>query len=458
MSKAEKDSDDTKFTFIKEQIVPKKKSKVKKVIVSLGTTACLAVVFGIIARVAFIVSEPFINDLFGFETNKQEVYFPSDMGEDGTDTASKPQGGDSIGNTSESIEAEQEVNGEKEIEEGEEGKTVNNTFIVEKKISATAKDFIAMMDEVKNIAINANYSLATIKCIKKGVDWLNNPYDMERITTGLIVANNGTDLLILTQLKEVDDADHIKVSFSGSKEHNGLILDQDKETNLAIVTVALKDMKDSVRVKTKIARLGESYSISNGTPIIAVGCPNGLVGSMDFGWITYKNGVAYITDHRLDLFHTNLSITENGEGFILNMAGDVIGIITHDFYEDNDANINTFIGISKIKRLIKKLANNEHRLYFGIIAEDMPSKALKKAGVKSGIYVNEVEANSPAYIGGIQSGDIIMSINELAVGSMNSFMNAMEHFTVRDKVKVKVMRTTKDGSKELEMSVILGTK
>ena len=228
--------------------------------------------------------------------------------------------------------------------------------------------------------------------------------------------------------------------------------------NLAIIAVPLASIPEVNLNLINKAELGESYTITVGTPILAVGSPNGHEGSAELGIITSKGSSVYIVDNRLDLFNTDITDNEYSDGIIVNMQGQIIGIITHTLKEGLNEEISTAIGISKIMPIIQRLVNNEDRIYFGIHGEDLPGEILEQAGIENGIYVNEVEAGSPALRAGIMSGDMIVRIGNTPITSMTTFYNTISTYSVRDSVQVLVRRQSQGSFRDVTVTVELAKK
>ena len=108
--------------------------------------------------------------------------------------------------------------------------------------------------------------------------------------------------------------------------------------------------------------------------------------------------------------------------------------------------------------IIQRLVNNEDRIYFGIHGEDLPEEILEQAGIENGIYVNEVEAGSPALQAGIMSGDMIVRIGNTPITSMTTFYNTISTYNVRDSVQVLVRRQSQGSFRDVTVTVELAKK
>jgi S1-C subfamily serine protease len=234
--------------------------------------------------------------------------------------------------------------------------------------------------------------------------------------------------------------------------------DYETDLNLAIISVPLADIPEAYRNDIKAATMGESYGLSIGSPIIALGSPNGHTNSMEIGVITSKGSTVGITDNRLELFNTDINDYDSSDGIIVNLKGDVIGVITRTLKEGVNEQLNTVIGISRVKSIIEKMANKEPRIYFGVKTEDLTDTAKQEHHVENGIYVDEVLANSPAFEAGIKNGDIILQIDDENVINSYDFYNNISTNKPDDTIKVKVKRTTSSSEKDMDLEITLEAK
>ena len=461
------------FTFIEEQIIPKKKSKTKKLVVMLSSTIGLAVVFGLVARYTFIVSEPYMKKLLGINENKMNVgelpYNNPDLLEQDGDEGEEVSQNEFMEENKNLVSSNATGNGGMEYPpdggigansvgpEGDSETKVNNYYIRE-QIEATASDYVKMYSDMKRIAMDASSAVVTLTCITSGVDWLNNPYEASFEVSGLIVKKIENELMILVNWARIKDSKSIEATLGTSYKVEAKLYTYDEEINLAMLSIPLEEIPSHVLDQITVSTFGETYSVATGTPIIAIGNPNGYMGSLEMGMITSKSGVVYITDNMLELFTTDLLEHENGDGFIINLTGQVIGVITHTLKENPDENICTAIGMTRLKTLIDKMVTGTPRIYFGVKVSDMPTKALSVANVENGIYVDDVETNSPAYEAGIQSGDIIVALNEQPIGGVSSFVSVVANSEPKDTVLVKIRRMVNDNGKDLELNLTLSQR
>ena len=441
MSEDKYNKESSEYLFIQEQISSKRRSRKVRMLLSLLWTIILACVFALVAAVVFYLANPFFVKLLGDGTDKKTVEFPTLTPDDeGKATAS--------GTPTPSV-TPTPTPSDKEDDKKE-------TVYVTTHVAADIKDLASIYGEIRGIASGVNKSIVNIINVSSKVDELNENenYDVSRATTGLIIANNEVDILILATYDKLQDK--LRLQLNNDLSVKARLQDYDEDLNLAVIAVSLEDIPDTMKENLEVAKLGESYSLTVGTPVIALGSPNGYVGSMELGIISSKDSSIYITDNKIDLFNTDINYNEKSDGVIVNMSGEVIGIITSKLKDEQNQNVNTVIGISKIKKSIQSMVNQTERSYFGIKCGDMSEKELKKENLEYGICVTEVEGNSPALEGGLQSGDMIIAINDVAISSVAVFNNTITSLKPKDTVEVTIQRKIKDEPKEMKLSVVLG--
>lgn len=444
MSEKDKDNLENKdFEFIKEQVIEKKRKKIKRRLLPVLMTVALAILFGLIAAITFVIAEPRLYKFLHKEENtKTPVTFPTQSPDpEETNTTNNPDS-EEPSVTPTQAPAEETI----------------NTDPVIQKIDASLDDFLGMYNEIHKIAYEANKSQVYITSTFTVQDLFNNTVEKTVNTSGLIVANNNSDYLILASLNCVQDADSVKIKFSDTVYIDAVLQDYETELNLAILAVAIDDIPKIYLNGLQVSELGVSYAITVGTPVIALGNPNGHIGSMDIGIITSKGSWANVTDNKIELFNTNMDSNAYSDGVIVDMTGKIIGIITRTLRDDVDKEISTAIGISEIIPIIEQMSNKEPRIYFGIKADDMTEPAKKEHNIENGIYVNEVQTDSPAFEAGLKNGDIILSVNDQTILNTNNFYSTISGLKAEQKVTVKIQRATGSSEREMELYPVLAEK
>lgn len=422
--------DKQEFNFIQEQIIPKKTWK--NVLGSIVKTILLAILFGIVSSIIICVAYPYIKNII---TEDEEGRLT---------TLTKHMNYIRIASIVPDCKAPETTTTDQEIPSTSEEQTV-----------LTIDDYKNVYRELDAVADEANNSIVAVTSIINSVDWLQNPYETSDITSGIIIGQSvdKKNLSILVRYSKIKEVNKIRVTFDTDNIVEAELANYDSKLDIAIITVEVSSLTPKVRHTYKVAKFGESITAAVGEPIIAVGNPNGYPYSREYGIITGRTTSAYITDNRVDLFNTDINDNPNGDGAIINLRGEIIGIITHKFKSDLNANINTALSITRIKSIIDDLVEGRDRTYLGINATDITADIAKSLGVDNGVYINEVETGSPALEAGLQTGDVILKIDDSIIISMAQLNNIISSYQPRDEITLVVKRTTaKDESEKKEMT------
>jgi len=179
---------------------------------------------------------------------------------------------------------------------------------------------------------------------------------------------------------------------------------------------------------------------------------------MEFGMITSLGSTVSVTDGEVAYFTTNITEYSAGYGFVVNLEGEILGMITHTHKENPEDGIFSAVSLDSIRGVMVKLLNNAERAYFGIKGQDIPKNLKAEYELETGVYVSEVENASPALAAGIKAGDILVSVGSTPLEGIRSFSDVILECSIREIVQVKVLRKAEDGLREMTVEVSLTGK
>lgn len=428
--------------FLREKIKQKPVNK-KKLLRRTVITVAMAVVFGLVACVTFLVLEPVISNRLYPEEEAEEVKFP----EETVSEEMKP----------EDMLVEEEKEPVVEVVEAELGDEQIDKIMSQllSQVSFGLEDYQGLYEELAALAQTAGRSIVTVTAVVSDVDWFNDIYENEASASGIIVANNGKSILILVSGSTLNDVDSIIVTFCDQATVNAELVQKDATTGLAILSVPLVDIEEETMDIIDIANLGSSNN-SNllGAPIMALGSPMGTSGSVCYGVVTSVGTVIDQPDSAYKTIATDIYGSRNATGVLVNLKGMVIGIIDNVNTSNDMGNLLTAYGISELKRTIEKMSNNKERAYLGIHGADVTKEASEELNIPQGAYVRGIEMDSPAMAAGIQSGDVVMQINETPVTTYNDLLTVLYNANPEDLLTFTLMRQ----GREMNATVTLGTR
>lgn len=351
---------------------------------------------------------------------------------------------------------EENVNPEGNEETSDDTVDDNTKTLIIQKEELTLDDYKKFYRELSDVANGAKRSLTKVRGVTDSTDWFNNSYESGNVSTGLIVADNGKELLIITNSDNLEESKEIEVTFCDGKTNKGKVKKADKSTGLVVVAVVLDDIDDTTKNSYATAKLGNStIPTLTGTPIIALGSPLGIEDSMAVGTVTSNKRVIEHTDFNIRYITTDIYGSTEGSGVLIDLDGKVLGIIFQGGTSLDTKNLIHAYSISDIKSKIEKLSNGQDTAYLGIVGTDVTKAAMEKLSVPEGAYVKQVVVDSPAMNSGIQNGDVIVKLGTTDIRSFNDYRVAMSKCQPGDTAMVTVKRLGKDGYVEFSYEIYL---
>ena len=321
-------------------------------------------------------------------------------------------------------------------------------------VSMELKDYEKMYQQLMQIGNQVSKSLVDISAVKTDTDWFDEALTSHKSVAGLIIGDNGMELLILTEHEKVKDGD-LKVRFYDHTEAAGTLKKYDSNTGLAVISVNLSDVDSSTREVISYAELGSSKSLRSGQPVIVVGNPTGSNGSLLFGNLTSVTQTAELYDSSYNILTTDILKSSNGSGVVADWSGKIVGLLQEKTEAEGQDNTIQAYGISDVKDLIEHLSNNQDIVYMGIVGADVTTSISEQENIPIGVYVSEVSLDSPAITAGIQPGDIITEINGQAIVNLKDIVTTLLKCSSGQTVDVRYKRADASGYQDLQASVTL---
>jgi S1-C subfamily serine protease len=252
--------------------------------------------------------------------------------------------------------------------------------------------------------------------------------------SGVLVTADGK---VMTAAHVVHAMEDVTVEFIGGEKIPAKVVSSEPAADLSLLKL------QRVPASAKVATLGDSDTVRVGDPVMIIGAPYGLSHSMSAGWISARwpaNSV-YRAMPLAEFLQTNATInTGNSGGPMFNMAGQVIGIVSHNISKSGGSEgLGFVVTINTAKKLLLDRpsfwSGLEGQLISGPIAQILnlpqPSGYLVKSVARgsAGDAVGLIGGAVLATIMGEQlavGGDIILKVQGIPVGE------AADHRRVRD--------------------------
>lgn len=228
--------------------------------------------------------------------------------------------------------------------------------------------------------------------------------------SGVLIADNGQELLILGPTMDVGETQQIQATFCDGKKYR--VTEKKSDANLELTIYAVKEsqLEEKTAKSIRLAALGSSYEVKKGDTTVLLGMLFGQGDAVGYGVLRSSTEKAERADGTYHILGAELAGFTGGSGIMFNRQEEVIGIICDAAGEDAKEELMHAYAISDIKDVMQFLANGESVPYIGIHATDVSENIAEDRRIPRGIYVDKVEADSPAMRAGIQSGDVLTAI------------------------------------------------
>ena len=229
--------------------------------------------------------------------------------------------------------------------------------------------------------------------------------EAQSLGSGFIISNDG---YVLTNNHVIADADEIIVRLSDRSELKAKLVGTDPRTDVALLKI---DGKNLPTVK-----LGDSDKLKVGEWVLAIGSPFGFDHSVTKGIVSAK-GRTLPNDAYVPFIQTDVAINPgNSGGPLFNMNGEVVGINSQIFTRSGG-----FMGLSfaipidvalDVSNQLKK-DGKVSRGWLGVVIQEVNKDLAESFGLDkpAGALVAQVLEDGPAAKGGLQVGDVILSMN-----------------------------------------------
>jgi len=285
-------------------------------------------------------------------------------------------------------------------------------------------------------------------------------YEVKGLGTGFIISPDG---YILTNHHVAGSASKVVITLTDGTEHQAEIIGTDFTTDVALLKIEAKDLP--------YLKLADSDNLIIGEWVIALGNPFGLFDknakpTVTVGVVSNK-GVDFVqednNEYRVykDMIQTDAAISSgNSGGPLINALGEVIGMNTIIYSTATDGKgagsigIGFSIPINRVRDIVKKLIDNKtlnRNFYTGLDVKllDKKLQAYLKLDIDRGLIVYSILKNSPAFLSGLEPGDLILSINDRKIIDQEDYIIAIYDNFVGDKINFRILRNGKELSKTL---------
>jgi len=282
--------------------------------------------------------------------------------------------------------------------------------------------------------------------------------------SGIIIGQNNRELLIVTNEHVISGARKISVVLDDESEHEAELKGSDVNSDLAVLSIRLSELSTETKQHIRIATLGNSDNLQTGAMTIAIGNALGYGQSTTVGYVGATERTVTVNNVERKLIQTDAAINPgNSGGALLNVRGEVIGINSVKYAAEEVEGIGYAIPISEAVPIINELMNREELSekeagFLGIQGQTVTASYSLRFGIPVGVYINAVEAGSPAENAGLKTGDIIVKVNGRSVSTTEELQTILDYTRAGTTVTVTVSTVSGREYIEVDYPVTLGSR
>ena len=296
--------------------------------------------------------------------------------------------------------------------------------------------------------------------------------EVEGSGSGIIIGKTDSELLIATNYHVVDGADTLSVAFADGNAYEATVKGFDESEDLAVVSVATKDVSDDTMDAISVAKIGSSDDLKIGEQVVAIGNALGYGQSVTTGIVSAKNRKTDAsgqiegdsTDNSssinkgVNLIQTDAAINPgNSGGALLNMDGEVVGINSSKLASTEVEGMGYAIAISDVADSLENMMNAKARDkvdnhgILGITGSTVSTEAVQIYGIPQGVFVSKVTEGGPADDAGITKNMVITEFD-----GIDQLIELLQYYEPKEKIDVTVAVLDGNEYNEKTLTVKLG--
>ena len=260
------------------------------------------------------------------------------------------------------------------------------------------------------------------------------------IGSGFIIEADG---YVLTNAHVVADSDEIIVTLKNGEEYTAKLVGSDKRTDVALLKIDADKPLPTVKV-------GDSEKLRVGQWVVAIGSPWGLDQTVTAG-IVSALGRRLPRENYVPFIQTDAAINPgNSGGPLMDLDGKVIGINSQIISPVKAyAGLSFAIPINVVMNIQSKIREDGfvRRARLGVLFSDVSKTTAEAMGLvdgrPKGALIQDVVKGSAASEAGLQSGDIILSLNDVAIEKSHDLPLILERMIPGETAKLEVLHEGK---------------
>lgn len=348
-------------------------------------------------------------------------------------------------------------------------------------ISGTAVSTATTVTDVSDIVTNTLPGIVQVTnvSVREYTGFFGQTYVQTTPTagTGFIIGADDDNIYIATNHHVVSNSKEITITFFTDEAVSGQLKGSYPDRDVAVVLVKKSDISPETLEEIKVVALGDSDTLMVGEGAVVIGNSLGYGISVTTGVISALNREVSARDDSSGAIITNEKLIQtdaavnggNSGGPLLNMKGEVIGIVSVKYVRTDVEGVGYAIPISDAFKIIEELiktgnytedysesgSNSGNGAYLGIYGGmDIDSQTASMYNMPTGVYVSQVVEGSGAEKAGIARGDVIRGLDGVDITSMTTLRRELGKHNPGDTVVVTVAIASK-GYTDIDLRVTL---
>lgn len=311
--------------------------------------------------------------------------------------------------------------------------SVGNT----QSVATSSSDIAALFKQVKDSVVN-------ISITSQQMNFFYQTYETTGSGSGIIYKKDNEKVYIVTNNHVIEGASKVSISITGKETVNATLVGSDAQSDLAVISVLLSDLKAAGISEIKVAEFAKTDNVEIGEYVLAIGNALGEGKTVTRGIISASNKEINIDGKKLTVLQTDAAINPgNSGGALVNSQGKVIGINTAKLSSSAIEGIGYAIPSATALTIIDQLmtTGSVERPYFGIIGTTITDSFKQMYNINfDGVFVTEVEEGYAASEAGLQATDIIVGFNSKQIKSVEELSDAIKTCSIGQNVTIDIIR------------------
>ena len=325
-----------------------------------------------------------------------------------------------------------------------------------------------VIEDVSLIVEEAMPSVVAINntMLYKSNSWFgqSQTYEIPSSGSGIIVGENDTELLIVTNHHVVEDSNTLTVTFIDNSTVDAAIKGTDSESDLAVIAVPLEKISADTKEQIKAIAIGDSDILKMGQGVIAIGNALGHGQSVTVGHVSALNREVTVDGVKRTVIQTDAAINPgNSGGALLNAKGELIGINEAKYADETVEGVGYAIPISYAMNIIEDLKLRTTKVevaeseqgYLGIQGQNVDSMTAEMLGMPEGVYIYKIIEDTAAADSDLREKDIITKFDGETIKSNADLAGLLTYYKAGTTVTVTVQSLEDGVYVEREVEVVL---